>query len=102
TAPFPDPDASVPGLPPVLGEFIRTCTRKDAAARYASAAQAREALLPLLDPAAALHPPSRRLLTLHCVHTEAQRQALETLVQEFSQRAQALGVTLRASEFGEL
>ncbi|MCA1945247.1 MAG: hypothetical protein LDL30_08175, partial [Desulfovibrio sp.] len=69
---------------------------------YASAAQAREALLPLLDPAAALHPPSRRLLTLHCVHTEAQRQALETLVQEFSQRAQALGVTLRASEFGEL
>ncbi|WP_144284119.1 protein kinase domain-containing protein [Megalodesulfovibrio gigas] len=102
TAPFPDPAASVPDLPPVLAAFIRTCTQKDPAARYASAAQACEALRPLLDPAAAVRPPSRRLLTLHCVHTESQRQALEALVQEFTQRAQSLGVTLRASEFGEL
>ncbi|GAB7079366.1 protein kinase domain-containing protein [Megalodesulfovibrio paquesii] len=103
--PFPDPcgpTGLAPDLPPPLREFILRCTMKDPAARFASAREAMDVLAPLLDPAAHAHTPSRRLLTLHCLHTESQRQELEALVHEFTQRAQALGVTLRASEFGEL
>lgn len=101
--PFPDPASLVPGLPDELRQFILTCTAKDPADRFASAAAAREHLQHLQDDIACpVATETRRLLTLHCFHGESQRQQLEQLVQEFTQRAQAIGVTLRASDFTDV
>ena len=102
-AEVPDPALLSPDLPPAVRDFIIRASRRDPEARFQSMAEA-EAALPSPGAAAAAHATEagRRVTVLLIPHDESQQLALNQLLDEFSARAEALGLKLTIAGQGEV
>ena len=103
---IPDPIEFRSDLPDGLRHFIFKACARDPAHRYADISQAMSDLKPLAAEFGPLHKqfPSekRRMTTLHLFYSEHQQLFLKQLLEEFSARAQEMGVELKAADFREV
>jgi len=99
---IPDPGEAAPGLPGALREFIRKAAQRAPEERYPDMGRALEALRPLARKlgVAGAHPEAeeQKLLAVLLFYPGERQQALARLLEEFSARAQALGVRLKISD----
>ena len=106
TQDIPDPAACVPGLPGLLRDFLLKACARDPDARYRNAGQVLAALEPLADQLglslihAALK--RRKLSTLFLMYREDQQISVNRLMEDFSDKAQQIGVVLRAADFKDI
>ena len=103
----PDPAEVVPNLPEALRLFILRAGRWDPAQRYQNAYQAIEALRPLAKKSKHVSQNNftfekRKVSTIFLAYKEEQQLALNRLIDEFSAKAQTLGVTLKIADFRDL
>jgi eukaryotic-like serine/threonine-protein kinase len=98
---IPDPRKFVPNLPRQFRDFIIRCCRRDPQERYHSMQQAKSELLAARgehhQPVATAA--ERGVISLLLVHSSEQAQALKTLLEDFGNKADKLGVSLLLSEF---
>jgi tRNA A-37 threonylcarbamoyl transferase component Bud32 len=103
---IPDPAKIVPNLPEPLRGFILKACQRDPGQRYQTAVQALEALRPLVEdigPTRRYAPlEKQRMSTLVLTYKEAHQLELNRLMEEFSAKAQQLGVELRVADFKDL
>lgn len=101
---IPDPRSKLPGLPQAMARFILKCCRRDPEQRYQSLAQAQMDLASMASQAGAPRPGSegKRMTSVHLFYDEGQQVALNRLLEELSEKAEELGVTLKAAEFKDL
>lgn len=103
---IPDPIQFRPDLPDGLRQFIFKACARDPAHRYADIEQAMGDLKPLANEFGPLYKPfpfeKRRMTTLHLFYSEKQQLALKRLMEEFSVKAQEIGVDLKAADFREV
>ena len=103
----PDPAKVVSDLPEALRRFILRAGRWDPAQRYQNAYQAIEALRPLAKKSKHVSQNNftfekRKVSTIFLAYKEEQQLALNRLIDEFSAKAQTLGVTLKIADFRDL
>ena len=103
---IPDPVQFRSDLPNGLRQFIFKACARDPAHRYADIKQAMGDLKPLANEFGPLYKPfpseKRCMTTLHLFYSEKQQLALKQLMEEFSVKAQEIGVDLKAAEFREV
>ncbi|MEW6220401.1 MAG: protein kinase [Thermodesulfobacteriota bacterium] len=103
---IPDPAALVPDLPPPLAAFIRKACRRQPAERFQTAAEALDALAPLVDPVSQgdqfLGLPARRMTSLFVFYQDEQRGELNRLLEEFCGSLQHRGIVVKAAEFKDV
>jgi predicted Ser/Thr protein kinase len=103
---IPDPAEIRPGIPERLRQLVlKACARKPEQ-RYQTVDRVMEELLPLVEELR-LTPNlptvnKRGVTTLHLIYEEEQRPALRQLMEDFSARAQEIGVELRTADFPEI
>lgn len=106
TSDIPDPAEVVLQLPDELRTFILTAGRCDPKRRYKDAAQARQALRPLIQRSGLTHNhltiEEQKMSTLFLVYDQRNQLALNRLVEEFSSKAQALNVKVKLADFKDL
>lgn len=95
---IPDPSRSIPGLSKALGQFIAKCCRVDPAQRYGSAREALDDLdqlahLPMED-----LDEKRMLTSVLMVYPEKRRRDLARLLEELSEKADRLGITMKTND----
>jgi serine/threonine protein kinase len=103
---IPDPGGLRPDLPEALRAFIlKACARKPDQ-RFQNVKQIIEILQPLAGnqgPGRQQNAAGRRLMTtLHLLYNEDQQLALKDLMEKFKNKAQGLGVDLKASTFEDV
>ena len=103
----PDPAEVVSDLPEALRRFILRAGRWDPAQRYQNAYQAIEALRPMAKKSKHVSQNNltfekRKVSTIFLAYKEEQQLALNRLIDEFSAKAQTLGVTLKIADFRDL
>lgn len=101
---IPDPAEIVPDLPEPLRRFILKACRHDPTERYATAARAIADLEPLIrNTGPKLLPPvKRKISSLLLIYSEDHQQALDRLIDEFSDKVRALGIDLKAADFPDI
>ena len=103
---IPDPVQFRADLPDGLRQFIFKACAREPAHRYAEIKQAADDLKPLANKFGStprpLVPQKRCMTTLHLFYSEKQQLALKQLMEEFSVKAQEIGVDLKAAEFREV
>jgi serine/threonine protein kinase len=103
---IPDPADVRPNIPAKLRQFVlKSCARKPEQ-RYQSVEEVMQDLLPLAEDFG-LKPgiptkDKRSMTTLHLLYEEEHRLALKQLLEDFSNKAQEIGVELKAAEFPEI
>jgi len=106
TRDIPDPAEIVPQLPEELRSFILTAGRCDPERRFPDAAQARETLIPIIQRSGLTHNhltiEEQKMSTLFLVYDQRNQLALNRLVEEFSNKAQALNVKVKLADFKDL
>ena len=103
---IPDPADVVPGIHSLFRNFIQKACARNPEDRYQTAQQALDALEPLskkigLNQWQAVHQ-RRKLSTLFLIYREDQRIALNRLMEDFSEKAQQIGVILRATDLKDI
>ncbi len=99
---IPDPGDLVPDLPQALRDFIIKACSRDPEDRFQSAAEAMKALekVPGLKARKAhSRVRQRSMASLYLFYREHQKKELTLLMEEFSQKAQELGVTIKTADF---
>jgi len=103
---IPDPADVVPGIHSLFRDFIVKACARNPEDRYRNAQQAFEALEPLskkigLSSEQAVHQ-RRKLSSLFLIYREDQQIALNRLMEDFSEKAQQIGVILRATDLKDI
>ena len=100
---IPDPAELVPDLPEPFRKFIIKSTRRTLGQRYQNADEALKDLIPLAR-SLGCHmddesPAVRRITSLLLSYTEDQQFELKRSLEKFSLELEALGISLRSSDF---
>ncbi len=103
---IPDPARIVPDLPALLRDFIVKAGRRNPAERYQNVAEAIEDLQPLVREFGLtnkdLFMEKRKMASLFLIYKDEQQLALKELMDDFSTKAQSLGIVLKAADFRDL
>ena len=103
---IPDPAGYMPDIHPIFREVILKACARNPDARYRHVCQVADALQPLADqlglPAEPGMVNKRRMSTLFLLYREDQQLQMNRLMEEFSEKAKALGVSLRAADFNDI
>ncbi|HIJ56702.1 MAG TPA: protein kinase [Deltaproteobacteria bacterium] len=102
----PDPARAVRGLPEALGRFILRAGRRDPGQRYPNAREALAVLRPLAKETKHvssddLASENRKASTIFLSYNEEQQFDINRLLDEFSAKAQSLGITFKIADFRE-
>lgn len=103
---IPDPATLRPDLPEDLRRFIfKACARKPAH-RYQNIKEVIQTLQPLVKELGVdrrrLSTGKQHMTTLHLLYHEGQRLALKQILEEFSEKAEKLGIDFRSADFSDL
>ncbi len=103
---IPDPARIVPDLPALLRDFIVKAGRRNPAERYQNVAEAIEDLQPLVREFGLtnkdLSMEKRKMASLFLIYKDEHQLALKELMDDFSTKAQSLGIVLKAADFRDL
>lgn len=103
---IPDPARIVPDLPALLRDFIVKAGRRNPAERYQNVAEAIEDLQPLVREFGLtnkdLFMEKRKMASLFLIYKDEHQLALKELMDDFSTKAQSLGIVLKAADFRDL
>ncbi|UCG05730.1 MAG: protein kinase [Desulfobacterales bacterium] len=103
---IPDPARIVPDLPALLRDFIVNAGRRNPAERYQNMAEAIEDLQPLVREFGLtnkdLSMEKRKMASLFLIYKDEHQLALKELMDDFSTKAQSLGIVLKAADFRDL
>jgi len=106
TRDIPDPGLIVPTLPNKLRVFIQKAGRRNPKKRFQDAGQAMVALEPLLNQTGLSHSQleieKRKMSTLFLIYNEQNQIELNQLIEDFSSKAQKLGVDVKLADFRDL
>jgi serine/threonine protein kinase len=103
---IPDPATLRPDLPEDLRRFIfKACARKPAH-RYQNVNEVIQTLQPLVIELGVtrrqLAADKKHMTTLHLLYTEEQRLALKQILEDFSDKAEKLGIDFRSADFSDI
>jgi tRNA A-37 threonylcarbamoyl transferase component Bud32 len=102
----PDPAEIVPDLPELLRDFIIKAGRCNPAERYQNAAEAIEDLQPLVREFGQtnkdLSMEKGKVASLFLIYKDEHQLALKKLMDDFSTKAQNLGIVLKTADFRDL
>lgn len=103
---IPDPAKLRPDVPEQLRRFIfKACARKSAH-RYQNIREVIDTLQPLEKELGVdrrrLSTGKQHMTTLHLLYQEDQRLALKQILEEFSEKAEKLGIDFRSADFSDL
>ncbi len=100
---IPDPGEIVPELPREMRDFILQAARRDPAQRYQNMDKTLKALRPIGRDLGLtgnhIFSEEQKLVNLILFYNNEQQQALTLLMDEFSTKAQELGVVMKISDF---
>jgi serine/threonine protein kinase len=100
---IPDPAQVVPDLPPLLSDFIIKAGRCEPDERYQNVAEAMDDLQPLVMEfgIAQKNLPTeiRKMASLILIYKEEQQKNLTELMEDFSIKAQSLGIDIKVADF---
>jgi serine/threonine protein kinase len=100
---IPDPAQVVPDLPPLLSDFVIKAGRCRPDERYQSVAEAMDDLKPLIMEIGIAHknlPTAiRKMASLILIYKEEQQKDLTELMEDFSIKAQSLGIDIKVADF---
>ncbi len=98
---IPDPREVVDDIPPALAEFIKKCGSRDPYQRYADAEAALKVLYKLQEKqdASRQQLPVQHMVSLYLFHNDEQRDEVTALLEEFADKAHALGLNVKFTEF---
>jgi serine/threonine protein kinase len=103
---IPDPAALIQDVPKALRRFILKASRRDPCQRYQDAYQAIEDLQPLAEEFGLINKyltqEKRKMTTLFLFYKDEHQLALNQLMEEFSDKAKELGVTLTARDISDI
>ncbi|MCP4631126.1 MAG: protein kinase [bacterium] len=103
---IPDPARIVPDLPELLRDFIMKAGRCNPAERYQNMAEAIEDLQPLVREFGLtnkdLSMEKRKVASLFLIYKDEHQPALKELMDDFSTKAQNLGIVLKAADYRDL
>jgi len=103
---IPDPAELRPGLPERLGQFVLKACARNPDQRYQNIDRVMEDLLPLVEEPGLIPdiPVGRHkgMTTFHLIYAEEQRTALKQLMEDFSAKAQKIGIELKTAGFPEI
>ncbi len=102
---IPDPRDLDPDIPEGLRQFILKACSRDRKKRYRDMEQVLEQILPLKDTSLnkkTVSMKKRKMTTLFLFSEEEDQLALNKLLEDFSRKAQALGITLKAADFPDI
>jgi serine/threonine protein kinase len=96
---IPDPAQYIPDISEELRQFIVRCCRRDPAQRYASAKNALADLDRLARNLSIEELGEKRMLTsVFMIYPEKRRQGLARLLEDFSRKAEGLGIVMKTSD----
>jgi serine/threonine protein kinase len=99
----PDPAQVVPDLPSLLSDFIIKAGRCRPDERYQNVADAMDDLHPLLMEFGIAHKnlPTeiRKMASFIVLYKEEQQKGLTELIEDFSMKAQSLGIDIKVADF---
>jgi len=102
----PDPARIAPDLPELLRDFIMKAGRCNPAERYQNVAEAIEDLQPLVREFGLtdkdLSMEKRKVASLFLIYKDEHQLALKELMDDFSTKAQNLGIVLKTADFKDL
>jgi len=103
---IPDPSKIISDLPEPLRKFILKACRRDPMERYQNANQALQELQPLVKDFEPIHKETllerRKTTTLLLTYREEHQLALNRLMEEFTDKAQNLGVDLQVADYHDI
>lgn len=100
---IPDPSALAPDLPAELRQFILKACMRDPAKRFQSMDEALNLLLPSARKGTADDRlAAQRMTSLFLFFHDEHRAELNSLLEEFSEKAKAQGVIVKAAEFKDI
>jgi len=102
---IPDPVQVVPDLPPLLSDFITKASRCKADERYQNVAEAMDDLQALVLESGIEHKnlttERRKIASLILIYKDEQQKDLTELMEDFSGKAQTLGIDIKMADFGD-
>ncbi len=102
TMDIPDPGKIVPDLPPELRQFILKACRREPGERYASAAEALDALMALWHrrnfTKKSVPAGQQKMKALFLVYEEGQESAVNRLIMELGTRADEMEITINVAD----
>lgn len=106
TEDIPDPRNSDPDIPEELRQFILKACSRDREKRYRNIQEVLAQVQPLKEKYGPgkkdISRGKRKMTSLILFSNEADQPALNLLLEEFSLKAQALGITLKAADFSDI
>lgn len=100
---IPDPVQVVPDLPPLLSDFITKSSRCEADERYQTVAEAMDDLQSLMIEFGIEHKnlsaERRKMASLILIYKDEQQKDLTELMEDFSGKAQTLGIDIKVADF---
>jgi serine/threonine protein kinase len=100
---IPDPARVVPDLPPLLNDFIIKAGRCRPDERYQNVAEAKDDLQPLVKEFGIAHNnlPTEigKVASFILIYKEEQQKDLTELMEDFSIKAQSLGIDIKVADF---
>ena len=100
---IPDPVQVVPDLPPLLSDFITKSSRCKADERYQTVAEAMDDLQSLMIEFGIEHKnlstERRKMASLILIYKDEQQKDLTELMEDFSGKAQTLGIDIKVADF---
>jgi len=103
---IPDPAQIIPNLPSMLRDFVLKAGRCEPGDRYQNAAEAINDLQSLINklglPHQDLSEEKKKMASLILIYKDEHQKALTELIDDFSAKAQTLGIDIKAADFRDL